>query len=178
MKYLIKINLKTIKKNKDFGNYQSIIPTNKTIKFEFEGTSNLPDYFKPDNNCIIVESIKKFEIKVSYLIKGYIISEDLLKKCIDEKLNINLELNQNYITVDHFPIPEYSYKYINTLLVCNNCNNKIKSDDLKSDEFYDYYSDKVCPKCGAFDCCDITYESIENALIRKSNKNTYKSFNL
>ena len=34
--------------------------------------------------------------------------------------------------------------------------------------YNDYaYSDKVCPICGAWDCCEIEYEKIDSALKRK-----------
>lgn len=164
-KYQVNIELSSIKKNKDAGQTTTVIPGRKTVSFE---AYQLPEYFKHEENCIIYEWTEIDGIKKDF--KGVIISEDLIQKCIEEKPNVNISFDFEHQHINHFPIPEYSYDYENTKVNCNNCGKEIFTKDLKADEFWDgeneYYSNEICPECGALDCCDLIYESIEDALKR------------
>lgn len=57
------------------------------------------------------------------------------------------------------PEPEYLFKYENTVISCEYCNEEFPTNELMND-FDDYsgYNDRVCPKCSAWDCCEIQYE--------------------
>ena len=164
-KYKILIDLSSIKRNENAGQTTTVLPGRKTVSFE---AYQLPEYFKHEENCIINQWTEIEGIKKDF--KGIIISEELIQKCIDEKPDVNISVDIERQYINHFPIPEYSYEYENTKVVCDSCEKEIMTKDLESEEFYDgeddYFSDTVCPICGAFDCCDLIYESIEDALTR------------
>lgn len=161
-KYLIKINPDSIKENKNAGETTTHIRMGKTISFK---AKTLPDDFIDGKNCAIFEWEEIDGIKTN--IEGEIFDEHLVDKCVNERrkgISINIEVNNT--AINHFPIPAYSFKYENTKIKCNECGEEIMTNDLKSDESGDgeYYSDRICPKCGMFDCCDLEYEKIGDAL--------------
>lgn len=164
-KYKILIDLNSINKNKNAGETTTVIPSRRTVTFE---AYQLPDYFKDEENCIINEWTEIDGIKKDF--KGIIISEKLMQRCIDEKPNVHIIVDIEHQYVNHFPIPEYSYDYENTKVICNSCEKEIMTKDMQSEEYFDgeddYYSDTVCPLCNAVDCCELIYESIEDALKR------------
>lgn len=153
---LVRINIDSIKENKDYGSIQTRIMTGRTIKFKAQ---YLPDYFVNEVNCIIL-SWEEENGTISN-IEGEIFSDKLIERVFNEKpKGIEIEIKNNSTTVYHAPIPKYSFTYENTEVICYECGEKIMTNDLQSDESSDgeYYSDKICPKCGAFDCCLIEYE--------------------
>lgn len=157
---LIKIDIATIKKNDDYGSTQTIAIANKTIAFT---AKTLPDYFIDGVNCISASWQEIGGIKSN--VCGYIISEELIKKCFNEKpQGVEIKVESNAIIIDHAPTPKYSFKYENTEIICLGCGEKIMTDDLISEESADgeYYSEAICPKCGEVDCCDLVYQNIED----------------
>ncbi len=64
------------------------------------------------------------------------------------------------------PEPKWLYKYTPTVIECKNCKKFIIHTELESDSF-DYdggYSNRVCPECGEWDCCDIEFEKITDVI--------------
>lgn len=65
----------------------------------------------------------------------------------------------------HRPEPAYLYEYKPTSLQCSECGAHFNHTELQSDSFWDgdseYFSDTICPKCGAWNCLDVLYESID-----------------
>jgi 5-methylcytosine-specific restriction endonuclease McrA len=165
IKHKVNIDLSSIKKNKGAGTTTTIVPARKIVTFS---VYKLPEYFKDGENCIITEwSVIKVKLRD---LKGVITSDDLIQKCIKEKHNISISVDFENKYIDHFPIPEYYYDYENTRVTCNNCGKQIFTKDLESHDFWDgeaeYYSHEICPECGSLDCCNLVYESIEDALFR------------
>lgn len=162
-KYFIKIDVNSIKKNKNAGNTITKLPGKKNIYFE---CNYLPDFLENNKACFIEDYSFNQLGEINY-VKGEIFTDELLQKCLKDK-NIQIDIEQSYITYEHLPIPLYSFDYKNTKLRCYYCKKYIMLNDLKSDEIWDgqneYYSDKICPKCGQFDCVDLEYEKIENVL--------------
>ena len=159
---LVKIDIATIKQNKDYGSRQTTINTGKTITFK---ANVLPNHFKNGENCVITSWQETDGAKSE--INGYIISDDLIQKCFKDKTEgVEILIENHLHTIYHEPIPKYSFKYENTEVICSNCGKKIMTDDLVSEESADgeYYSDAICPKCGAVDCCDLVYQNIDDIL--------------
>jgi len=169
--YLIKIDIDSIKPNKDAGSTTTNICTNKTIKFECK---ILPNYFIDGENCLIYTYQEKKGKKINA--EGIILTDELFNKCINElfseninkRSNIKIEKHFNNQQINHAPNPRYSFIYENTKIICSECGEEIMTNDLKSEESCDgeYYSDKICPKCGEFDCCFLQYENINDAVKR------------
>lgn len=67
------------------------------------------------------------------------------------------------------PEPAYLYSYEQAIIECNNCHEKFDIKELLTDSYYDaegdYYSDKICPKCNTWECCDIEYEEFSKELM-------------
>lgn len=159
---LIKIDIDSIKKNRDAGNTVTSFLTGRTIKFSCH---KLPECFIDGDNCFI----SSYEIDISDGSKmdfqGVIINNELLDKVVNDRIK-GVKINVEFGTqrMNHLPTPKYSFKYLNTEIKCSNCGEIIMSDDLlnETSDYGDYRSNNVCPKCGEFDCCDIEYENNEN----------------
>jgi len=161
---LVKIDAASIKQNKDRGSTQTRIRTGKTAKFK---ARVMPDFFINDENYVITSWQENNGVKSN--IEGEIISDELIEKCFNEKPEgIEVTIDFHSDVINHAPIPKYSFTYENMEVICCECGEKIMTDDLKSDESEDseYYSDKICPKCGEFDCCSLKYENIDDAVKR------------
>jgi len=176
LKYFIEIDLDSINVNANAGNTITHIPTTIEVKFDFIGdyeNFNLLKEFEKDKTCVITE-ITYFE------------SNDKIIKCNGILYNpnkisefksieyVNIEYNKNYVILNHFPIPKYSFKYIDSEVGCSECGSKFNFSELEAEEYdfdgEDYYDTTTkCPKCNTWDCCEIEYETIENALIRLNN---------
>ena len=158
MTYLIEINKKSIRKNKDAGSTVTHLPGPTKITFEAEF---MPASFIDDKNCYIQEST---------IIEGKLtrVSGTILDPALVNTKNVSFTWTQNPHIIQHQPIPEYSYKYKNVRIKCCHCKKSIYSADLDFDVFYygasEYLLDNICPICHQADCCDLEYESIENAL--------------
>lgn len=59
---------------------------------------------------------------------------------------------------------EYEYEYEPLTVACDYCGSTFDHSHLRSDGDDDYWSEAVCPVCGAGDCCEIEYEAIQDAL--------------
>jgi predicted RNA-binding Zn-ribbon protein involved in translation (DUF1610 family) len=161
-KYLVKINKDSIKENPNAGSTTTRINMGQTISFKAE---TLPDDFIDGKNCAIFEWEENDGVKTN--IVGEIFDPMLLDKCVNERCKgISINIKSKNTSFNHAPIPAYSFDYENTKIKCNECGEEIMTDDLKSEESSDgeYYSDRICPKCGMFDCCDLEYEKIGDVL--------------
>jgi hypothetical protein len=56
------------------------------------------------------------------------------------------------------PSPGWLYEYELTVVECKHCGASFFHTKLEEVEGEGYYSDRVCPKCGEPECCDIEYE--------------------
>jgi len=60
------------------------------------------------------------------------------------------------------PEPGFLFEYEPTMVECSECHQKFLHTELRSDSFDDgSYSDTICPKCGAWNCCEIKYERLQ-----------------
>ena len=77
-------------------------------------------------------------------------------------LTVNTKYN-NYILHSLSPQPDYFIEYEDVEVECDECGAKFCFKELQYGEYDDnrydyYYSDKVCPKCFAWDCCELELE--------------------
>lgn len=64
------------------------------------------------------------------------------------------------------PLSKYLYNYEPTNVKCEDCGEQFDYKELRYDEFYDddygsRWSDKICPKCWFWDCCELEFEKID-----------------
>jgi len=164
MKYFIKIILSSIEKNKDAGATTTFVQGPIKVLFK---TTLLPEYFIDGENCIITEYEVENAVKTNY--SGLITSNELMKRMAKEKPDdMIIEVSNDVQRIDHQPIPKYSYEYENIKVRCASCGKKMYSDELESDCYDDGYSDTICPKCGAWDCCELEYEKIDDVIIKSN----------
>jgi hypothetical protein len=163
--YFIKIDINSIKLNENGGQNQTTVPRGKIVSFK---SKFLFEDFIDGENCVIISWKEKEGEMVD--IEGHIHSEELLEKCMKEKRE-NIEINIQYLNThfNHLPVPTYSFEYENTKVTCDNCKEEITIKDLEYAESPDgeYISERVCPRCGTVDCCELEFEKIEDAIERK-----------
>lgn len=67
------------------------------------------------------------------------------------------------------PPPEWFYKFIPAKVTCRDCGAEFMDTELKSDwavdgDGDDYEINRICPKCGESDCCELEFERIEDVV--------------
>ena len=65
-------------------------------------------------------------------------------------------------TIYTSPEPRFLFEYEPTEVECKECHEKFLHTELRSDSMGDDYSDRICPRCGCWDCCDIKFEELED----------------
>lgn len=77
-----------------------------------------------------------------------------------------LEVAREAHSMYHAPIPPFSYAYVPTDVACDECGARFPHTELRSEETADGdgYSERVCPRCGGFECCDLVYEPLTRAV--------------
>lgn len=173
-KYFIKIDLHSIKVNENAGSTVSRYPTNSEIEFSFAGDIN---------NFKLIEELEKKKLcyirEITY--PSIDDNSDNIFKCnglifydsidFDNIKCINITTHLNYVTLQHLPVDKYSYQYEDINIICSICGESFKLSELEyleNDDDWNYDSTETgCPICLGWDCCEIYYETIENALIRK-----------
>jgi hypothetical protein len=168
MKYIVPINLKSIKKNLDAGKTTGCIPTGMDIVFK---AKEIPAFWGEDGKDYVIESISskiRIENNIEYKYEGSIINPLLVDKCKEQKVKgVFINIKYNYATIEHFPEPLYLYTYKDIKIKCDYCKKIFKASELKVDSGdCGSFSATICPKCGQWDCCDIKYENIKEALKR------------
>jgi hypothetical protein len=170
----ILFNLKSIRTNPEGGRTSTFISMGNTITFECTN-DKLPDFFIDGKNIFVeyTQSMMSWEqIKRNVKYSGIIYDPYVLEKCIEEKpLGLSITVSRNIGELHHLPAPHHYGKYMNVKLKCKFCKATIMSADLKEEDNDDddayAYSEKVCPKCGEWECVDIEYENINDALRRR-----------
>lgn len=76
-----------------------------------------------------------------------------------------IEASQEAIPVYHYPLPKYNFKYVPTKVKCIECGAEFMDRELI---YEDDMLGNQCPDCGAWDCVELEYETIEEALARKN----------
>lgn len=167
---LILIDLKSIKKNPNAYSRSSVIMGAKEIRFTVKGKF-LPECLVDGVNCFVEEQY----FGDSPSIKGTLLDHTVIDLLIKEKVSgVEAIVKNNLQTIHHLPEEPYFYKYVNTKVKCKECGHAFMSGEFLSldngdDESF-AFTYTGCPKCKAYDCCNVEYEKIEIALARKKTK--------
>jgi len=165
MKYLILIDKKSIKRNPNAGSQVTKMFGAREIDFECD---KLPDILIDEKNCFI-STYKVSNKGVKSDITGYLDNDDLIEELLTNKrykdCNITINVHNNIETINHFPIPKYSFKYTPLKVKCNECGHEFMSNEflsMSNDDDDEYRSTVTgCPKCNEYDCCDVRYQNIK-----------------
>jgi hypothetical protein len=168
--HLIKINLKSIKKNKDAGMTMTLIPTHQTYTASFTvfGTEIPKEFDGCDAQITSYSSVGHGAHHIELVLGSLPTDFDKLRGIEDLIVNIDNGIQP----IHHAPIPKYSYDYLSSKVKCNECGKSFKHTELLHtlDQFGDndnYYATEICPHCNSNYCCDLEFEEIEEALKRK-----------
>lgn len=175
---LIKIDLRTIKENPNAGNTIHEIQGTPTAELKLNGVTERE--FKALEKMIIVTKrtiaqpygIQTVEgrVKTKYITKIIPVIERL-GNGLQDRFEMTVH-NNNQVINSMTPEPKYFYKHLNTKVKCGYCGAKFPHTELQTDwvvgpDGDDIPHDNVCPKCGEIECCEIKYETIDEALKRK-----------
>ena len=173
----ILINLTSIRSNPDYPSFgKKYVPGLKTITFSFKG-EKLPEFFEDTVNC----TLDRWEFNTNGTgyesIHGYITDHTLVSKILElpkaERNQFTVTLSQEQVEIRTLEEePKYLFDYEPTMVKCRYCGAEFDHEELGSDSIYngmeDLYDDAVCPECDGWDCCEIEYETIQEALGRKA----------
>jgi hypothetical protein len=150
--------------NPHAGETDYYIPCGKTITFTHKG--ELPEFMN-ENNTII--STKVFNCNPLWNVEyeGYINDPEIVEACINAGVNLTISQDHQHVQLIH-PEPDYLYEYEDTLVKCSRCKEEFDHEELEADSIDDFYSNTICPKCQKWNCCEVEYESIAEALKRKN----------
>jgi DNA-directed RNA polymerase subunit RPC12/RpoP len=76
-----------------------------------------------------------------------------------------ISTERNDVCISHNPEPRWLYSYVATPVKCEACGAEFSHMELESDaDFDDAHSETVCPKCGDWAACELTFEKIEDVV--------------
>lgn len=105
--------------------------------------------------------IKSCELNPSFK-KDYYEVPGRCEKTYDEKGNLVSIKFDIQIVYSIGPQPKYIITYDDSIEIeCEDCGHKFPLKEIKHSEYFgDEFamSDTICPKCYAYDCCDLIYE--------------------
>jgi hypothetical protein len=184
MQFLVKIDRASVRDNPNAGRTHYMEHVGQTAHMIFPWPDKeLPDNFKP-----FARLIEARQDRLSLTFKPGEKAQEVrsfILTAIMESIPENLQqlADANFIPRDYFqvtvnnhiqeyhsmvPEPAQFFEYEKTSVECCNCHAKFPYTDLKTDSIPDYgceyadeyYSDRVCPKCNEFDCCELDFERL------------------
>ena len=161
----ILIDLSTIERNKDYApGCREYVKGPMRVTFTCNGP--LPESFVEGENVTVTNWSTEIGIFHS---EGLIIGDIDIKALQKEKCDVTLKYERETMEVSSFEDRQWFFKYEPTVVTCTECGSMFKHEYLESDssEYDSRFSSEVCPVCGNWDCCEIEYEDIKDALIRK-----------
>jgi hypothetical protein len=165
----IPIDRKTIKKNPNAGNTQSV-----------ESLGPMTGTITVNEKHVLVEDIegvratqfwkvKNRLVKAEYLAYGEGFAKFMKRMKRLRITRVSYSLNYPHHVINHQPEPQYLFEYEPTELICSECKKPFLHSDIRNDVMGDgdggeHYCDSVCPLCGAWDCVAFQYEKLDNVL--------------
>lgn len=142
------IKILDTKENKNVGYTITNIPTNLHYFIKYIG--DIPDKLKKYISIIKIE----FNENSDKLTFAELINPDNKKKFLGLK-NCEVTIEQDYISVEHPPIPKYNIIYnTKSKITCNECKNIIEYGEIIFDEC------DQCPICSSFESFNYEFEKM------------------
>lgn len=153
---LVRINRQTLRRNPNAGNTTSVLPgiahseltfTDEHGRYEFTNAGD--DWYC--RSCVTTGPLR-FQ-------PGEVVATDTL---IADPSKVRVTTHGNNQIIHHQPEPDWLYEYEPTPVTCNNCGETFDATELTSDCAWtgddEICSFEVCPKCDAWECCEVEYE--------------------
>lgn len=147
------------------------LPTNPvySILYKDEIPEELSSYFSEPT--VLTEKYTLFgkeQTNVSYFqdVKSI---KYVVKKLKEEGISFQIKTEPQLVDVTSCISPNpYLYEYERIALQCEECDAIFSSDFLQTDDCFNngFTNDRVCPYCGVWDCCNVEWETLEEALQR------------
>lgn len=153
---LIRIDRSTFKRNPSAGNTTSTFATGLTdMRGTYEDESGHYELVGSNFRLLVVEAHytgpSKFTVGQEYEPSAF------------DPSRLSIETTRDVQTVHHRPEPDWLYEYEPTHVTCNECGATFPHHELTSDCQWtgdeEICSFTVCPKCDAWECCEVEYES-------------------
>lgn len=130
-----------------------------------------PKFLKPENGCHIH---KESEIDGKKIVDVKILNPEILRFALDENIKgyMGYEIgSEPYERQFNEPIPSHAFNYEEVEISCRFCHASFLSSELEFKEYQDSdgkdcISHSTCPKCGEAECCELEFETLEEALKR------------
>tara|TARA_R100000951_G_scaffold101420_1_gene92923 strand:+ start:19487 stop:19996 length:510 start_codon:yes stop_codon:yes gene_type:complete len=164
---LIKIDLKSIKKNPDAGQTMFQVAGRVHTEISFRGVT--PQKLDKLDKIKVVSysgNSRTGEVEVKAI--GYGEYDDIMDELHKIKAkNIEIVQTRDVETVHSItPAPKYHFKYLNTKVECFECGVKIRREKIiEEDDCCRSYT--ICPNCREHDSFHFEFERISDALKRK-----------
>ena len=161
---IIRIDRKSIRRNPNAGETQTIIQGRKEITFSCKDPIPL---FVKHLPFIITEWEEENGkmIKASGVINGPIETDGMIALC-NKAEHLQININNNIQVLNHMPEAEYLYEYQDASIKCKQCKNLIDVDGIEDDYIFDGEDEhhvELCPVCGAENSFPVyEYEKITN----------------
>jgi len=176
--FKIPINLSTLKKNPRAGQTQSLLLGRKEFQIQM-GADYIPDMKKIKDLGIAIQKMQSGDgVYRTWVADGILFKKiDVDKEPDPEEIKKNLSamgissetsMTQHHEVIRHHPLPNWLFEYEKTEVQCEHCEKCFSYTQLGSDCYYDdqgeIYDDSICPKCGAWYCCDVEFQRVEDVL--------------
>jgi len=112
-----------------------------------------------------------YQFEIDRFREAHPISEELLIKLLYHEISeivLEQSMSRPITTVrSMIPEPNYLYTHIDQSIECSSCHSQFPYQQLKSDAISlgcdEAWSNTICPVCGNWDCCDISFEHVDHA---------------
>ena len=177
---LLRIDLKTLKKNPHAGQDKFIRPIRApegTASVNFAGykSFDLDAQYSFGSMTSLAHSQIGFEHRTTVEFYLYPVNDESIAalkqwaKGINVGANVSYKLFQETETINLMRRePDYLWTRENPKIQCRFCKKTFLYSKLQTVDDDDYYCDRVCPKCERWDCIYVDYESLEEALERQA----------
>jgi hypothetical protein len=178
--YLVRIDRKSIKANKDAGqtSVNELISTEVHIKMKgsHESLEKFNNRIKMLGMFTSISSKENIIEAADYLLCGQSdeVGEILERLGKKYKKQLSYQLQNHYQQIDFLtPIAPYDYEYRKTKVQCRHCKAKFTHDKLRDYDDWDddgYYIGRsmVCPECDREDVCKLEFEDFERIMLSKA----------
>lgn len=178
-KFLILIKDTSIKKNPTAGNQDYFFPGIQTVKLSVKKNAPLHCPLPRVKMTSCYSSGNRIIRQAEYAVAGTEVLEQFViwlkaKGVKEEDISYSIDNHVEHVQSMR-PEPAYLFEYRNMKLTCYNCGTKFSHKELIDETDEDFNGNPVeiengCPRCEIAPCCQVEYETLEDAKYRIANQ--------